>query len=295
MELYVNKNFTPKFSRLPSGSRTTSLWYNPCAFHLHIQWGNTLGRNEIMNDLQDKIILITGGASGIGAAAVTTAAQQGARVAVVDFNIDAATAIAEETDGAKAYRADVTNPSDMDEVVAQVVADFGGLDGAINNAGIGQHKRVLTHELPEDIWARVMDVNLNGVFYSAKAELRYFAEKRAGSIVNTASLAGLRATEGMASYVASKHAVVGLTKAIALEYGPMNIRCNAICPSYVRTPLTEHGFADKGLLERVKQKHPSGRAVTAQEVADAMVFLLSDRASGISAEVFKIDCGAAAR
>lgn len=248
-----------------------------------------------MGDLQDKVVLITGGASGIGAAAVTTAAQHGARVAVVDFNIDAATALADQTDGALAYKADVTNPADMDAVVAQVVADFGGLHGAVNNAGIGQHKRVLTHELPNDIWARVMDVDLNGVFYSAKAELRYFAEQRAGSIVNTSSLAGLRATEGMVSYVASKHAVVGLTKAIALEYGPMNIRCNAICPSYVRTPMTEQGFADKSLMERVNKKHPSGRAVTAQEVADAMVFLLSDRASGISAELVKIDCGAAAR
>jgi len=246
-----------------------------------------------MADLENKVILITGGASGLGESAVRTAAQHGARVAIVDYNLEAAEALAAEIDGAKAYHADVSKPEDMNAAVAAVVADYGQLDGAVNNAGIAPPGFAQPHEWDDEGWDRTLAVNLNGVFYSARAELKQFLAQGHGTMVNTASLAGLLADFGTMPYIVAKHGVVGLTKSIALEYGRAGIRCNAVCPSYVLTPMTEVPFQDPEFKKMLSLRTPMGRAVTAQEVADAMVFLLSDRSGGVTGETFKIDGGVA--
>lgn len=244
-----------------------------------------------MKDFEGKVILVTGGASGLGAKVVELAAARGARVAVVDYDLGAATRLAEEIDGVKAYQVDVTKSSDVDDVVARIVADFGRLDGAVNNAGIGGQLGSV-HQCTDANWAAVLGVNLNGIFYSARAEIRHFLTVGGGVIVNAASVAGLLAERGFAAYVSSKHGVVGLTKSIALDYGNAGIRCNAICPTFFETPMTAPMFADLDFQQMLKTKHPLGRAVTVNEVAQGVLFLLSDQSSGMTGVSLQIDAGA---
>ncbi len=244
-----------------------------------------------MKDFEGRVILVTGGASGLGAKIVELLAARGARVAIADYDIAAARMLAEEIDGAKAYQVDVTKSSDIDDVVASIVADFGRLDGAVNNAGIGGKLGSL-HECSDENWAAVLSVNLNGVFYSARAEIRHFLTVGGGVIVNTASMAGLLAERGLPAYVSSKHGVIGLTKSIALDYGSAGIRCNAICPTFFETPMTGPMFADPGFQQMLKIRHPLGRAVTVNEVAESVVFLLSDQSSGMTGVSFQVDAGA---
>ncbi|WP_137130909.1 SDR family oxidoreductase [Rhizobium sp. FY34] len=246
---------------------------------------------DIMKDFEGRVILVTGGASGLGAKIVELLAARGARVAIADYDIAAARMLAEEIDGAKAYQVDVTKSSDIDDVVASIVADFGRLDGAVNNAGIGGKLGSL-HECSDENWAAVLSVNLNGVFYSARAEIRHFLTVGGGVIVNTASMAGLLAERGLPAYVSSKHGVIGLTKSIALDYGSAGIRCNAICPTFFETPMTGPMFADPGFQQMLKIRHPLGRAVTVNEVAESVVFLLSDQSSGMTGVSFQVDAGA---
>lgn len=243
-----------------------------------------------MRDLQDKVILVTGGALGIGAAVARRAVVHGAQVAIVDRNLPAAEALAAEIGNARAYAADVSSFTDMERVCASVVADFGRIDGAVNNAGIGG-EFAPTAACSLDNWNAVIGVNLTGVYYSMKAELAHMLSAGRGSIVNMASMAGVLAEQNLPAYVASKHGVVGLTKSAAVDHGRQGIRCNAVCPAFVRTPLTEPLFADPNFVAMLNARQPLGRTVTAEEVAEATVFLLSDRAGGMTAGVHLLDGG----
>lgn len=245
-----------------------------------------------MTELKDSVVLVTGGAVGIGAAIVCRAALAGARVAIVDRNVTAAEALAAKISGAKAYSADVVQFTDMQQVCTQIVKDFGRLDGAVNNAGISGEIGPLTACSPEN-WANVIGINLTGVFNSVKAELEHMLPAGRGSIVNIASLAGVLAENNLPAYVAAKHGVVGLTKATAVDHGRQGIRCNAVCPAFVNTPMTAPLFDDPGFVAMMNGRQPMGRTVTAEEVANIAVFLLSDSSSGMTGGVHLADGGIA--
>jgi NAD(P)-dependent dehydrogenase (short-subunit alcohol dehydrogenase family) len=246
-----------------------------------------------MTDLLGKVILVTGGSSGIGEAVVTAAAEAGALVAIVDLDGAGASAVAARHKGARAYQVDVADPEAMIAVCAQIVADFGKLDGAVNNAGIvGQPGPLADGSV--DNWQRVIGVNLTGVWAGMRAQIPHLLAKGGGSIVNMASMAGVLGEAGMAPYVASKHGVVGLTKVAALEYGVHGIRCNAVCPSYIRTPLSLGGIPPEQWAA-IDAMHPIGRTVTAEEVANCTVFLLSDKSGGMTGSTHLLDGGVGAR
>lgn len=247
-----------------------------------------------MNELKDKVIIVTGGASGIGEAVVRHIASAGAKVAVVDLDVTAASALAAQFEGSIAIRADVSNIDDVNAMCATVQEHYGRLDGAVNNAGIGGEFGPLVDCSPEN-WQRVLGVNLSSVFYCMKAQIPLMLASGGGSIVNTASMAGILGEPYLPAYIASKHGVVGLSKSVAIDYGPQGIRCNALCPSFIRTPMTESGFPDPAFWERVEQMHPIRRTVTVEEVANVAAFLLSDLSGGMTGSVHLADGGIAAQ
>lgn len=247
-----------------------------------------------MSELKDMVIAVTGGASGLGKAICLRATELGAKVAVMDLNAAAAAEVAAGLAGARSYAVDVSDAGQVNAVYAQIGADFGRLDGAVNNAGIGGEFGPVT-ACSDANWDKTIAVNLTSVFLCMKAQLPLMLASGGGSIVNMASLAGLLAEEALPAYIASKHGVVGLTKSVAIDYGKQNIRCNAVCPSFIKTPMVESGFPDPAFWQKMGDMHPIGRMVTAEEVADIATFLLSKRAGGMTGSVHLADGGAAAK
>jgi NAD(P)-dependent dehydrogenase (short-subunit alcohol dehydrogenase family) len=248
-----------------------------------------------MGALDGKAALVTGGGSGLGRASAIALARAGATVTVVDVNEDGgketAALVYEEAGGdAEFVRADVTRPDDVATMVDQVVARWGHLDCAVNNAGMtGASASTADYEL--DDWNRAIAVNLTGVFLCLKYELPAMLE-RGGSIVNMASGAGLVGFPGLPAYVASKHGVVGLTKAAALEYAQQGVRINAICPGSTRTPMLEGFMGGDEQVERMMTRAvPLGRLGMPSEIAEAVVWLCSDAASFVVGHALAVDGG----
>ena len=253
-----------------------------------------------MGILDDKAVLITGGASGIGRSTALEAHQEGARLLLCDVNDDQGEAVAAEirgAGGAATYlHCDVTDEAQVEATVARAADELGGLDGAFNCAGIlGSLGNVGDTRL--DDWKRILDVDLNGVFLCMKHELRHMAENDGGSIVNMASAAGLIGWPAAAGYVAAKHGVVGLTKSAALEYAEQGVRVNSMCPSYVRTPMVDKDLFedalgnDETLIAAARANHPIGRFGQPEEIAAACVWLLSDKASFVTGTAMSVDGG----
>ena len=248
-----------------------------------------------MGALDGKAALVTGGGSGLGRASAIALARAGATVTVVDVNEDGgketAALVYEEAGGdAEFVRADVTRPDDVATMVDQVVARWGHLDCAVNNAGMtGASASTADYEL--DDWNRAIALNLTGVFLCLKYELPAMLE-RGGSIVNMASGAGLVGFPGLPAYVASKHGVVGLTKAAALEYAQQGVRINAICPGSTRTPMLEGFMGGDEQVERMMTRAvPLGRLGMPSEIAEAVVWLCSDAASFVVGHALAVDGG----
>lgn len=239
---------------------------------------------------ENKVVAVTGGGSGLGEAIVHRLASEGAYVAVLDVDQHGAARVAHKTPNAQAFWADVTDAAAMVATMRDVVDHFGKLDGAVNNAGVGG-PFVSSVDYPLDWWDRTIAVNLNGVFYSLRAELRHLIANGGGSIVNMASICGFVGQAGTTAYVATKHAVIGMTKNIALEYGRQGVRCTAVCPTYVRTPLTLAGLPEEADWEPLDARHATGRCATPEEVASLTAFLLSDEAGSITGSAHLVDGG----
>jgi len=247
--------------------------------------------------LDGKSALITGGGGGIGRATALAFAREGARVAVAD----AAEAAAQETVAlinraggqAMTLSGDVTDAHVVEESVKSVVAAYGRLDCAFNNAGIAGFQvgasGMKTADWSEAAFDRMIGVNLKGVWLCMKYELPQMVAQGGGSIVNTASIAGLIGLPTSSGYVAAKHGVVGLTKTAALEYAGDNIRVNAVCPGYIETKMTEDTMRRRGaqLMEFV----PFHRMGKPEEIAEMVVWLCSERASFVSGAAYNVDGG----
>jgi NAD(P)-dependent dehydrogenase (short-subunit alcohol dehydrogenase family) len=243
---------------------------------------------------KDQAVLVTGGGSGIGQQVCVLAAREGARIAIGDRDLPAAMQTAElirKAGGeAHAMALDVANPRAAAEFVEAAEAALGGLDVLVNSAGVREIVSVL--ELSFEEWNRVLQINLSGTFLPSQAFARKLvAAGRGGSIVNLASTLGIMAAPKRAAYVASKHGVVGLTKQMALEFGELGIRVNAVAPGVVRTPLTERYFQDPEMAETIRGIHAVGRWAEPAEVANAILFL-ADRANGfITGSILTVDGG----
>lgn len=247
--------------------------------------------------LTGKIAFVTGGGSGIGRATALAFAAEGARVAVADLNADGAaeTAALVAAAGGEARHGalDVTDGAAVDTFVDALVADWGGLDCAFNNAGVALEGM----ETPWgnlDAYDRSIAVNQRGLLLCMAAELRHMERAGRGAIVNTASIAGMSGAGG-AGYCGSKHAVIGLTRSAALRYAAQGIRINAVCPGAIRTPMVEAVAQEEEAARFIAAMHPMNRIGEAQEVADAVVFLCSDKASFITGHPLAVDGGYLAR
>jgi NAD(P)-dependent dehydrogenase (short-subunit alcohol dehydrogenase family) len=245
-----------------------------------------------------KVALVTGGASGIGRATALTFAREGAKLIIADMNEDGGQQtvhmITEKGGEAIFVRTDVSQAIEVQALISKAVETYGRLDCAHNNAGISGGLRALTAEYPEDRWHQVIAVNLTGVWLCMKYEIPQMLHQGGGTIVNTASGAGLVGSRGMSAYVASKHGVVGLTKTAALEYAQQGIRVNCVCPGVIQTPMTERALSDPELKAQITAR-PMGRVGTPEEVAEAVVWLCSDAASFVTGHTMTVDGGMVAQ
>jgi len=239
-----------------------------------------------MKGLSGKSALVTGGASGIGAATARRFLEEGCRVCVLDRDPDARKRLESELPGLDGlYEADVADFDQVETAFAQASSDMGGVDILINNAGISI-RHPFTEITPED-WGRVLAVNLTGVFYVAQAAARHMLERGCGVILNTASTNGLRGYPYYADYNASKAGVIELTRSMALELAP-TVRVNAVAPGYVLTPMQRAEYTDE-MLSEVNRKIPMGRHAQPEEIAGLFAFLASEEAAFVSGQVFIID------
>ncbi len=243
-------------------------------------------------ELNGKVALVTGGASGIGEACIRVFHASGAQVVIADLSEEAGAKLAAELgEGAASVRVDVADAASCQAMVDFAMQQFGRLDIAVNNAGISTELAPIAETSIED-WRKVVGINLDGVFYCLKAEIPAM-EKTGGSIVNIASIMGAIARDGAAPYISSKHGVVGLTKAAALECVAKNIRVNAIGPGYVETPLLKKATLEH--LDQIAALHPIGRLAKPTEIAAAVAFLASSAASFITGAYYPVDGGYLAR
>ncbi|NWF70266.1 MAG: SDR family oxidoreductase [Chloroflexi bacterium] len=247
--------------------------------------------------LQNKVVLITGAASGIGRAAALLMADEGARIMVSDINAEGGAETVQRITArggqAQFCRCDVAKAGEVQALVEATVAAFGQLNCAVNNAGVGG-KLARTHEQTEDTWDLVMNVNLKGVWLCMKYEIPHLIEAGGGSIVNVASLAGLIGFPYGQIYGASKHGVLGLTKGAALEYARRGLRINAVCPGFTDTAMVaEMDSVASRQLQGSIAIHPMKRLGTAEEIAAAILWLCSDDASFVNGHALSVDGGAA--
>jgi NAD(P)-dependent dehydrogenase (short-subunit alcohol dehydrogenase family) len=237
----------------------------------------------------DKVALVTGAASGIGRASAGAFAREGASVVVADVDVTGGqeTVAHIEAHGGSAsfIKTDVSQASDVEALVQHTLDTYGRLDYAHNNAGI-LGPRAITAECTEETFDRVIAINLKGIFLCMRSELPQMVEQGAGAIVNTCSTSGVIGSYALPAYTASKHGVAGLTKTAAVEYIRSGIRINAVCPGFIDTPLTQ---ALGGKADGPKVVVPIGRLGTPEEVAEAVIWLCSDKSSYVTGHLLMVD------
>jgi NAD(P)-dependent dehydrogenase (short-subunit alcohol dehydrogenase family) len=250
------------------------------------------------DDLEGRIVLVTGGGSGIGRATALVLGARGASVVVADVDEASARETANQIGAdarAGAVHADVSDPESVERMVASTVDRFGALDWACNIAGVSNEQKPFTdHTLAE--WQRVIDVDLTGVFLCMQQELRQMVTQGRGAIVNVSSGAGVVAAPGQPQYTAAKHGVLGLTKQAAQEYARNGIRVNAVLPGQTETvPMRAYLDAQPDHGERILRRLPAGRMATPEEIAESIVWLCSDAASYVNGVSLLVDGGLIAR
>jgi NAD(P)-dependent dehydrogenase (short-subunit alcohol dehydrogenase family) len=231
--------------------------------------------------LENKVAFVSGAGSGIGRAVAEAYAREGAKVIISDINVEhgeqTVKGIKEKGGEAFFIKGDSSSASDNKRLVEETVAKYGRLDISCNNAGMGGPVKP-TGEYEPESWDHVIALNLSGVFYACRYQLEQMEKNGGGSIVNIASIHGQVAAPNNVAYTASKHGVVGLTKNIAAEYAQKNIRCNAVGPGYIETALLKNNL-NKDAMNAVAAKAPMNRLGTAQEIAELVLFLSSDKSS----------------
>jgi NAD(P)-dependent dehydrogenase (short-subunit alcohol dehydrogenase family) len=250
-----------------------------------------------MGAFEGKVALITGGSSGIGRATAVAFAAEGARVAIgarrAAEGLETVRLVEEQGGEALFVETDISVPKQVESLVATAIARWGRLDYAVNNAGIEGTPFVPVTDYSIEVWNQVIDINLKGVFLSMKYEVPHLLKQAGAAIVNVSSVAGLVGGPGGSAYYASKHGVIGLTKAVAMEYATQGLRVNAVCPAVIRTAMAERFFHGKEAI--VDSLHPMGRAGTPEEAAAAIVWLCSPQASFITGQALPVDGGVTAR
>jgi NAD(P)-dependent dehydrogenase (short-subunit alcohol dehydrogenase family) len=249
---------------------------------------------------ENRVALVTGGSLGIGRATAIAFAAEGAKVVVANRGIEEGeetVKIIKENGGEAIFvQTDVSSSSDVEALVKKTIDTYGRLDCAFNNAGISGSMRPMI-DLKEEDWDRVLDINLKGIWLCMKYEIPFMLEQGGGSIVNMSSVLGLGATTlGLSAYIASKHGIIGLTKAAALEYAQKGIRINAVCPGYIHTPMIDAAASRiPGFYNQIAQLHPVGRIGAPEEIAEAVLWLCSDASSFVTAHSLVIDGGLVAQ
>jgi 3-hydroxybutyrate dehydrogenase len=252
-----------------------------------------------MTDLAGKVALVTGAASGIGLAIARNFAQQGIRVTLSDIDLEGGRAAASELPGARFQAADMSNSDQIQRLVDDTIETEGRVDILVNNAGL-QYVSPIT-DFPEAKWRQIIEIMLTAPFLLTKYVLPGMYDSGWGRVINVASVHALRASPFKSAYVAAKHGLLGLTRVTALEGAAHGVTCNAVCPSYVRTPLVEqqivaqarvHGIPESEVVEKIMVTEGAiRRLLEPEEVAQLVTYLCSDAASGITGSAQTIDCG----
>lgn len=244
---------------------------------------------------KQKVVLITGGASGIGKATAEYFAKEGAKIVISDVQEELGNSVVanlnKNGDKAIFIRTDISKLDEVKQMITKTVDHFGRLDIAINNAGIGGDLMPTSEVEPSD-WDRVIAVNQTGVFYCMKEELAVMKEQRSGCIVNISSIAGIRGLPYQLAYTASKHAVVGMTRTVAMEYARYGIRANAVCPVFTHTPLVEKLLSLKSdMEEKLLKTIPLRRFGEVEDIVNGISWLCDDASSFITGMILPIDGG----